>query len=67
MPYLLSLSQAPEHLGAIVGVLISGGACDRAKVSGMIAGFLKANLEDEYASPDTAAAYARFQAVAPLN
>jgi hypothetical protein len=35
-------------------------------MSGMVAGFLRTCAEDEYSSPDTAPAFARFKAAAGL-
>lgn len=59
--------QAPERLGEIVRVLISGGACDAATIKSMVSSFRKTSLEDEYAAPDVVnSAFSRFLAAAAI-
>ena len=64
---LIMTFQAPERLGAIVRVLLSGGACEDATIKNMIASFRKTSLEDEYAAPDVVnSAFSRFLAAAAI-
>ena len=63
---MLDFKEAPENLGAFAGVAIAGGVLDKSSVVNMCDGFLAASLEDEYASPDTGPAFARFKEAASI-